>query len=154
MEINISPLQINDYDQIREIDILTQQQYLGDKFNKMSVDRQEEHLVSRKSEFKTNVETGYSFVARENNKIIGFLLALETLPFRGSLFIRYIAIDPNYQGKGVGLLLYKKLIEKCKKKNIHNIQSLINLDNPKSLRLHEKLGFKISDRKEARLKIE
>ena len=147
MNIGIRDLEIDDYNQVRKIDILTQQQYLGSAFNEMGHEEQEGHLVSKKSEFKTNAETGYSLVAEENNKIIGFLLALETLPFRGSLFIRYIAVDPLFQGKGVGSLLYKRLIEKCKEKNIYNIQTLINLENPISIRLHEKLGFYICDSK-------
>lgn len=143
----------DDYNQIREVDIFTQRQYLGQSFDQMSKEDQDTHLVSRKSEFEINLNTGYCFVAVENKKIIGFLLAYETLPFKGTIYIRYIGLRPEYQGKGVGLLLYGKLIEKAKHTGIKKIWALINLDNPKSMKLHLKAGFKLSDRKEAILEI-
>lgn len=152
-KITIRQLIKKDYNGVREVDILTQKQYLGKKFDQMGKEEQDSHLVSRKSEFQINVDTGYCFVAEDQREIIGFILAHETLPFRGTLYIRYISLNPKVQGKGIGLLLYKKLIEKAKLAGIKEIQALINTDNPKSIRLHEKAGFKLNDRKEAVLKV-
>lgn len=153
MKIYVRPMTINDYKSVRQVDISTQKQYLGQKFDELSSEEQDKHLVSRKSEFQTNIDTGYCFVAEDNDQIIGFLLSYETIPFPGTLYIRYIGLNPEYQSKGVGLLLYEKLIEKAKQKQIKEIKALINLDNPKSIRFHEKAGFKISDRKEAILEL-
>ena len=153
MNVTIRPMLLSDYSRVHEVDILTQQQYLGNKFNKMTVEEQETRLVSRKSEFAINVNTGYCFVAENNRKIIGFIFAYETLPFHGTLFIHYIGINPVYQGKGIGLLLFKRIIEKAKENNIKTIQSLINTDNPPSIKLHEKAGFKLSLRKQAVLEL-
>lgn len=144
---------MSDYSQVHEVDILTQRQYLGNKFNKMKTEEQEAHLVSRKSEFAINVGTGYCFVAEDNGEIIGFMLAYETLPFHGTLFINHIAINPAYQGKGIGLLLLKRVIERAKENNISVIRSLINTDNSLSIKLHKKAGFKISLRKQAVLEL-
>ena len=153
MNITIRPMTMNDYFQVHQVDILTQQQYLGNKFNEMKIEEQETHLVSKKSEFAINIETGYCFVAENKGEIIGFMLAHETLPFHGTLFIHYIGINPTHQGKGIGLLLFKRIIKKAKENDINVIQSLINTDNPPSIKLHKKAGFKISLRKQAILKL-
>ena len=146
-------MKMSDYSQVHEVDILTQQQYLGNKFIEMKTKERETHLVSRKSEFAINVDTGYCFVAENSGQVVGFILAYETLPFHGTLFIHYIGINPTYQGKGIGFVLFKRIIEKSKKNNISAIQSLINIDNPPSVKLHEKAGFKISLRKQAILEL-
>lgn len=138
-----------DYEGIRRVDILTQKQYLREKWEKLSEAEKEEHLVSRQNEFNINVRSGYGFVACLNNEIVGFIFAHETRPFRGNIYIRYIGINPDYQGRGIGLVLYKELIKNAKKNNIKKITALINLDNPNSAKLHRKTGFSLKDRKEA-----
>lgn len=153
MNIIIRPMHLDDHDQVRNLDILTQRQYLGTKFEQMSEEEKGDHLVSRKSEFQVNIDTGYCFVALNNNTIIGFILAHETLPFHGDLYVRYIGINPKFQGRGIGQLLYKKLVGKAKQAGINRIKALINLDNPNSIKLHGKMGFELKDRKEAVLQI-
>jgi ribosomal protein S18 acetylase RimI-like enzyme len=149
MSITVRQMTIDDYEQVREVDISTQKQYLGRKFDELSSEELEEHLVSRRSEFSFNVGTGCCFVAEDNNRIIGFILSYEIPSFIGTLYIRYIGIDPDYQNKGVGSLLYEKLVEKAKDKKIKRIWALIDVDNPRSIKLHEKIGFKMRDKKEA-----
>ena len=151
--IIVRQLAKQDYTGVRQVDILTQKQYQGTKWNNLSSNEKEKCLVSRKSEFDTNVNSGYCFVASLNNKIIGFILSYETKPFLGDIYIRYIGINPKYQGQGIGLLLYKELIKKARKDNIKVMRSLINLDNPNSIKLHEKTGFTLRDRKEAVLNL-
>lgn len=154
MNITVRPMKLVDYEAVHQVDILTQRQYLGNKFNELSPEEQDKnHLVSRKTEFQINVDSGYCFIAEDDGKIVGFLLSHETLPFHGTLNISYIGLNPEYQGRGVGLLLYQKLIEKAKQKRIEQIKTHINLDNPKSIKLHEKAGFKLKDRKEAILEL-
>ena len=143
----------SDYEAVHHIDILTQKQYLGDEFDHLNEAEQEKHLVSRKSEFLINVNTGFCFVVEDEAKVIGFLLAHETLPFHGNLYIRYVGLDPEYQGRGLGVLMYNELVKKAKENKIEQITALINLDNPQSLKLCEKVGFKIKDRKEAILEL-
>lgn len=153
MNITIRPMAITDYKGVNQVDIATQKQYLGNEFDVMSKNEKQKHLVSRKSEFLINVNTGFCFVAEDNGKIVGFLLAHEALPFHGTLYIRYIGLIPDYQGKGIGLLLYQTLIEKAKQTGIKKIWGLINIDNPQSARLCEKAGFALKDRKEAILEL-
>lgn len=144
---------IDDYENVRQVDILTQKQYLGQNFDRLSSEEQDKYLVSRKSEFKINLETGYGFVAVQDNTIVGFIFAHETLPFRGTLYIRHVTLKPDYQGHGIGGLLYKEVISKAKKDGIKKIVALINPDNPKSMKMHEKADFVLKDRKEAILEM-
>lgn len=152
MNLIIRPMISDDYEQVREVDILTQRQYLGKKFDEMNEEDQNSCLVSRKSEFQTNVSTGYCFVAEsEDGGVVGFMLAYETLPFHGTIYIHYIGVRPEVQGSGIGLLLYKKLIEKAEQTGIKKITGMVNIDNPNSIKLLEKVGFELKDRKEAAL---
>ncbi len=140
-----------DYEGVRNVDVQTQKQYLGNKFDLMNEEEQERHLVSRKKEFNYNVDSEYSYVAIIDKTIVGFLFAYETLPYVGNIYIRYIGINPKYQGKSIGFYLYKELIHEAKKNNIKKITACINLDNPNSMKLHQKAGFLLKDRKEATL---
>jgi len=149
LDIIVREMRNDDYDGVREVDEHTQQQYHGSRWNQFSEQEKEDHLQSRKSEFAINLNTGFCFVAERNDQVIGFIFAYETLPFRGKVHIHHIAIALGYQNQGIGMLLYKKLIEKAKKKHIKKIIARINLDNPASIRLHEKIGFHLKDRKEA-----
>ena len=152
-EIIVRPITKADYAGVRRVDILTQQQYLGAKWESLSAAEQEAHLVSRKREFQINVDSGFSFVAAKDNQLIGFLLAYETHPFRGTIDIRHIAIAPEFQGKGIGVLLYNALIKKARFSKMKDIRALINTDNPNSMQLHHKVGFTLIDRKEAIFKL-
>ncbi len=153
MNIKIREMTNEDYPAVYSVDVSAQKQYLDEDFENMSEDERESHLISRKSEFSINVSTGFCFVAEIDDKIVGFIFSYETLPFKGTLFLSYICINPDYQNKGIGPLLYEGLIEKAKRMNIKKIKGLINVDNPKSIRFHEKIGFKLSDRKEAVLNL-
>jgi L-amino acid N-acyltransferase YncA len=154
MNITIRSMTIDDYEQVRDVDMLTQKQYLGAQFDHMSEEEKNSHLVSRKSEFQINVDTGYCFVAEdEMKKIVGFVLAHETLPFHGKLYIRYVGVKPEVQGQGTGELLYRKLIGKAEQAGIREITGLVNTDNPNSIKLFEKVGFKLDDRKQAILEL-
>lgn len=148
-KIIIRQLKLKDYSEVKEVDELTQYQYLGEKWKKFSEAKKEKHLVSRKSEFKINVDTGFGLVAILNDKVIGFIFAYESLPFSGTLYVRHIAIKPQFQRKGIGVLLFNTLINKAKSSKIKYIKSMINNDNPNSMKLHKKVGFTLKDRKEA-----
>jgi L-amino acid N-acyltransferase YncA len=150
--VHIREMRANDYVGVRIVDELTQKQYHGAAWNNLSEVEKDIYLKSRRSEFDLNLDTGYCFVG-VTEEVVGFILAHETLPFRGVIYIRHIAIHPNYQGTGIGSKLYQALIDKAKATGIQKITALINLDNPNSIRLHEKMNFELIDRKQAFLKL-
>ncbi|MEM7134483.1 MAG: GNAT family N-acetyltransferase [Chloroflexota bacterium] len=154
VEIKVRPLRLDDHVGVSAVDEATQKQYLGNAWDILSDLEKDAHLTSRGSEFAMNIATGYGYVAVNvaefaDEHILGFVLAYEALPFRDHVYIRYIAIHPEYQARGIGGLLYKAVIEKAEQNGISKIATLINLDNPESMKLHEKVGFKLITRKEA-----
>lgn len=148
-EIVIAPLSRNDFLGVRAVDKATQIQYLGTDWERLTPQEQETHLVSRKKEFNLHIQSGLCFVASRHSVIVGFIFAYEAVYSSGSIFIQHIAINPDFQAKGIGVLLLEALIEKAKKLHCHEIRSLINIDNPQSIKLHQKVGFLLADRKEA-----
>lgn len=148
-QTKIKFIQQEDYKGVHEVDEFTQIQYLGKKWKNLSSKKKTECLVSRKEDFKAYVDSGFSLVAYIQNNIVGFLFAYENTPFKDSIYVSHIAIYPEFQGQGIGQLLYKKLISIAKQKKIKKIEALINTDNPNSMSLHKKMGFMLKDRKEA-----
>lgn len=53
-----------------------------------------------------------------------------------------IFIDPQYARQGLGLKLLTHLIEHAKTQDVHVMVAAIDHDNPASIQLHERLGFK------------
>ncbi|MFA5025760.1 MAG: GNAT family N-acetyltransferase [Candidatus Shapirobacteria bacterium] len=151
---NIRPITLEDFATIREIDIETQIQYLGqEKWEQLTPEEKEEHLVVSESNFEEFVKNRLCFLAQTGGKVIGFILAYETVPIYGEVYCRYIGISPERQGKGIGIRLFEKLIEAARDNKMKKIWSLINPDNPNSIKAHERVGFEIRDRKEAEYKI-
>jgi len=128
-KVEIREMQQNDYAGVRTVDELTQKQYHGIDWDRLSKEEKELCLKSRASEFELNVKTGYCYVAIREGKIVGFVLAQETLPFCGTIYIRHIAIDPDYQGSGIGPQLYEAVIKRAKETGMKRITSLINPAN-------------------------
>lgn len=60
------------------------------------------------------------------------------------------AIDPLQRGKGYGNILFEKLLEMAKKKNITEIFSTVEKFNYPSKKVHEKCGGKIVDENDER----
>ena len=142
-------MESTDYSGVMDVDILTQKQYLGEKWNNLTKQERKECLVARKPYYNEYLREAYSFVAKLDNQIIGFLLAKKVGPYTNKLYIEYVAINPQYQGMGMGLTLYESLIKKARETGISVIETVINIDNPNSIKLHEKAGFTLQDRKVA-----
>jgi len=61
-----------------------------------------------------------------------------------------IYLKPGINGKGLGYQLYTQLINELISKGFHMLVAGLNLPNPASVHLHEKLGFeKVGEFKDA-----
>ncbi|MFX0092871.1 MAG: hypothetical protein ACFFBD_14025 [Candidatus Hodarchaeota archaeon] len=63
----------------------------------MSEQEQIRHLKSRQSEFKLNIETGYSLLALKTIVILAFFLHLNLYLSGVWPGLRHIAVHPDYQ---------------------------------------------------------
>lgn len=83
-------------------------------------------------------------VAEQDNHVIGYAYAglWRTRSAYRHTVETSIYMGQQQTGKGMGLTLYKALLEQIKELDIHVVLGGITLPNPVSVGLHEKLGFK------------
>ena len=83
------------------------------------------------------------FVAESNGSIIGHIKAsFSGEPYAHIVELKSLIVRPDYRGKGIGLGLYKYAISKTGKNKKIAIARVRTINEP-SVKLHEKLGFKI-----------
>lgn len=134
-------LEPTDITKINRIDEQTQKQYLGNLWGKLTRTQQDQKLITKNYNYFDAKNINYSFVAVKEKEIIGFILATRTSS--KSVLIKHIALDPRKQNKGYGQLLIKNAISRAVKDGISKVSSHINTDNPRSINLHKKLGFRL-----------
>ncbi|APT93756.1 hypothetical protein CPHO_08700 [Corynebacterium phocae] len=108
--------------------------------------RKVEATVAEREEHFRSVE-GYPYLVVETDRVMGFaLLQPHNDPRRwDGCFEDSIYIDPAGHGQGLGKHLLSALVEEARQdERIHTVLALICGNNPASVALHEKLGFKKS----------
>jgi putative acetyltransferase len=89
-----------------------------------------------------------SFIANFEGHLVGFILArIEYLgiPIKEVCVIHALAVEPNYQGKGIGTLLMNELKNTCESRKIQTIRAFVAEDDNKLMNYFERLGFKRSN---------
>lgn len=104
-------------------------------------------LEDRKQWYEKKKQEDYPvLVFEEDGKVIGFA-AIE--PFRPDPAYRYsvmhsVYVDHRSRGNGVGTALVKEIIRITNEKKYETLIAEIDGENEKSIKMHEKLGFKYS----------
>lgn len=80
------------------------------------------------------------FVVIQNKHIIGTVSLLKK--GQDQLFIRSMAVHPDYQKRGFGLFILKKISELAKRKNIKTIFLDTYKPLKRAVKFYEKFGFK------------
>lgn len=85
-----------------------------------------------------------ALVAADGNEVMGFATLS---PFRPRAAYRFTAEESVYvradcQRKGIGFLLLTHLLHLAVRNGFHSVIARITGDNPPSLRLHRRLGFR------------
>ena len=97
---------------------------------------EEKHVTSR-YDMVSFVTFGYVFLAKDEGKIIGAIIAMKTK--NDEIRVTDWIVDEKYRRLGIGTKLYKKLF---KETDGLNVITYIKTDNIPSLESHKKLGFK------------
>ena len=61
----------------------------------------------------------YGFIAKENNKIVGFIYGYSLLKPNGKymFYVHSVGVLPDYKGRGIGKALFKYMVEYLEKEN-------------------------------------
>ena len=119
----------------------------------------EEILVSEKEMQQriSSIMKSYPWlVYLENNKVVAYAYATQwkSRSAYNSTVESAIYVKQGFEGKGIGSILYKNLIQILKENRFHSILGGIALPNNHSIALHEKLGFQnVGQLKEVGFKI-
>ncbi len=76
------------------------------------------------------------YVYEENNKVLGFI---QTEYHFEITDIINIAVDVNYQGKGIGKKLIQYVLDNC---NSDKLMLEVKANNTSAIKLYESMGFK------------
>ena len=85
------------------------------------------------------------FVAIEDGKVAGWIALIPTSTRKVYLGIMEVSIyiHEDHRGKGVGKKLFDVLIPESEKNGIWSLLSVLFPENMASIKLHEKVGFKV-----------
>lgn len=97
-----------------------------------------EKNVTDKYDIANFVRFGYVFVAKEENRVVGAIIAMKTRDDK--IYVSGWVVHKKYRRKGIGTQLYKALIRKTKGKKII---VFVEPNNKISLKAHKKIGFRV-----------
>ena len=92
-------------------------------------------------EFNQNTRKYYVAVD-ENNIPVGYIGVFDSFD---DYNIIGIAVDNNYQKKGIGSLLLQKVIEEAKLNNIKSLSLEVDEKNEKAINFYKNKGFKVTN---------
>lgn len=92
------------------------------------------------------VNGGYSYVAKRENEILGFILAYKCPTYGGHyyLYIDTFVVNGDAQGKGIGKMLLQKLRENMFKNRIFRVKLMTKREIP-AYKIYKHLGFEDVD---------
>lgn len=128
--ITVEPLKIEDLEQIS---------YLSHKELNTIPWMQEERKPDSISEF---VDSGYSYVAKREDVILGFVLAYKCPTYGGSyfLYIDTFVVDSESQGLGIGRMLFEQISNGMFKNRIFSIKLMTKRELP-AYKIYKHMGF-------------
>jgi GNAT superfamily N-acetyltransferase len=89
------------------------------------------------------------FVYEENkgvsSKILGFIVGFPNTDVQGEFWIYQACLCKKCRSKGIGSLLFERLLQQVKSEGYTSVRSHFKFDNAISKKLHEKFGIKIYD---------
>ncbi len=84
-----------------------------------------------------------SFIAEEDNQIIGFLAGFRSQTFADEAYIHFVGVHPNYRKQGVGRALYGRFFETVKQHGPTVVRCITGPLNKRSIAFHRRMGFQI-----------
>lgn len=119
-------------------------------FVRSGLDRKEGLSIKEAEEVLKKIETypNYNgYVAEQDGEIVGVfeLLIMDNLGHKGrkSAIIEDIAVDPGYQGQGIGKAMMLFAMDLAREEQCYKIVISSNIKRVNAHKFYEKLGFRI-----------
>ena len=156
--MKIVPLSDEDRVPVRMLELACIREYVEGpmqrKWEEFDQETRQKLGASASGSFPHYQRSGLSFVAKEGDKVVGFVFA-QMVPWvdgiEKAVWLENIGVDPEFRRMGIGYMLLKHLAIEGKKQGAQVLHSSIAPDNLSSLLLHKKLGFLAETRKIAYL---
>jgi len=155
--MDIRPMKLKDLVKVRELEILCIREYfdkeLKNKWEELPQEWKENLGASNPRSFKTYLDGGLSFVAVEDDEIMGFIFAQmvhHAYNVENLLWIENMGVHPYFRRNGIGYKLLRTAMDKGRELGANVAHSAIQPDNLRSIMLHKKMGF-FMDRREVAL---
>ena len=105
--------------------------------------------VINKKEFEEKIQTKEIYIAKAEDKIIGYMTlnikenSNPILKYKKYLTIEAICVDKDERSKGIGTLLLNYAKNKGKEKGCTDLYLTVNKENENAIKLYENLGFRV-----------
>jgi ribosomal protein S18 acetylase RimI-like enzyme len=91
------------------------------------------------------------YVCEANGRIVAFMGFYVHIKFVGLKRVHQataysLCVDPSMRGKGTVLTLINESLKELKNNNVRSVRGCIDVNNPQSLIVHQRFGFKIIER--------
>jgi L-amino acid N-acyltransferase YncA len=156
--MKIVPLSDEDRVSVRMLELACIREYvegsMHKKWEEFDQEVRQKLGASAGGSFPLYRDSGLSFVAKEGDKVVGFVFAQMMHWIDGienAVWVENIGVDPEFRRMGIGYMLLRHLALEGKKKGGQVLHSSIAPDNISSLLLHKKMGFLAENRKIAYL---
>jgi len=155
--MEIRPMKMKDLVKVRDLEILCIREYFSkeieNKWEELPQDWKDNLGASNPRSFRTYLEGGLSFVAVEDDEIMGFIFAQmihHVQNVENLLWIENMGVHPYFRRNGIGYKLLQAAVNEGRKRGATVARSAMGRDNSKSIMLHKKMGF-FMDRRETAL---
>jgi predicted N-acetyltransferase YhbS len=159
--VEIRALKEEDRGHVRALELFCVREYLESALKKnwdtLSQELIDQLGASAKGSFDFYRDAGLSYVAVEDNQIVGFVFSQmveHVFNVDKVVWIEGLMVHPMQRRKGIGYKLLRKVATEGKKNGAKAVQSVVLQDSQSVIMLHKKVGFFIDGRKLAFLDLE
>lgn len=139
--ITIREFQEQDGQEVSFVQFTSFKSYLKDL---MEIDepRPAEYWVNAMKYLKTEDYENITFVAVDNDKVVGFISITSALKRRLGTLQR-IGVTPDCNGKGIGKMLFEAADQFWRQRNMRKVATCVSSINPGALKFYQKCGFHV-----------
>lgn len=158
--MEIRPMKLKDLTAVRELELELIREYfsetLENKWESLPQEWRDNLGASSKKFFGTYIQSGLSFVASEDDEIIGFIFAQVVNKIYNvdkMVWVENMGVHPYFRRLGIGYKLLQTTLDEGRRQGAELAHSAIQPDNVSSIMMHKKMNYFIDRREIALLEL-